>query len=708
MRRRAIGLLRRLRIARALERWTRSFGDPIIRITPPRLNLASRAPTSPASRRLLRRTPHSAASAYRKGCAETRPIPMLAESREPANVQYSNTVPCADVTAGHPSPNGQSSPEHLWGATSTERDVEARGGVSLSPLSSPPSVGPSSRDGDSARRTANRRMPRRALGSLSMAPNRAKCSTGDVKLNARGLGLRATNQFGRPVPHGRRALFATRSDDHEDEDMTGSSGIPPATADIGAIRADVAADAGTRVLAFGSNSFGQLGCRCLASSGRDDESAAKEIPMWPQAPCRLGRARPFWIHAGEVEAEEGPVTCLAPPAAGAYVPFVAPLELFSLRSLRIVSAACGEAHTCLVSASGELFTCGVGQYGVLGHGCEEPRPTPTRVEGLLGIRIIGAACGWRHTCALSADGQVFSWGHGGSGQLGHGGKIHFHLPLHVQGMPGRARQVSCGWFHTAALLQCDHGSAGSEMVTALHGSLTDENAEVGNVGRYRSCDRGVDKGHPVLLTWGEGGHGQLGLGDFANRTTPTLVAALSTVALAQIECGTYHCAALTFSGQVYTWGMGVHGALGHGVYRGETIPRRVSSLHGANIIRLACGFHSLALSDRGLLYSWGQGSHGQLGHGDAHTESAPRRVGSLRGTRVVGIAAGERHSIALTTRDDVFLWGAALANGNAERRYFPTIIPSLCGRGLVFATGGAAHTILIVSPGSCPTAKSDF
>jgi alpha-tubulin suppressor-like RCC1 family protein len=126
----------------------------------------------------------------------------------------------------------------------------------------------------------------------------------------------------------------------------------------------------------------------------------------------------------------------------------------------------------------------------------------------------------------------------------------------------------------------------------------------------------------------------------------------------------------------------------------------VPELRGVRFVRVACGSHTLALADNGLLYSWGHGEHGQLGHGHRETEDAPRQVATLSGERVVGIAAGVHHSLALTDRDDIFTWGDTPANGTTQPRLFPIKLTALCGRGLAFAACGAAHTILIVAPGA--------
>lgn len=45
-----------------------------------------------------------------------------------------------------------------------------------------------------------------------------------------------------------------------------------------------------------------------------------------------------------------------------------PRLILALKSKRIRDVACGSAHSAAISSSGELFTWGLGDYGRLGHG----------------------------------------------------------------------------------------------------------------------------------------------------------------------------------------------------------------------------------------------------------------------------------------------------------------------------------------------------
>jgi E3 ubiquitin-protein ligase HERC2 len=50
----------------------------------------------------------------------------------------------------------------------------------------------------------------------------------------------------------------------------------------------------------------------------------------------------------------------------------------------VVDVACGGAHSAAITASGELYTWGKGRYGRLGHGDSDDQLKPKLVEALLG------------------------------------------------------------------------------------------------------------------------------------------------------------------------------------------------------------------------------------------------------------------------------------------------------------------------------------
>lgn len=130
------------------------------------------------------------------------------------------------------------------------------------------------------------------------------------------------------------------------------------------------------------------------------------------------------------------------------------------------------------------------------------------------------------------------------------------------------------------------------------------------------------------------------------------------------------------------------------------MPRRVASLSGLRVVRVACGGHSLAITSDGSLFSWGNGKHGQLGHGSFELECSPRRIAAFDGIRVLGIACGDFHSLALTEHERVYTWGSGafgeLGQGSVSHHPLPRSIASLDGIGLIHAACGASHTVFLV------------
>ena len=70
--------------------------------------------------------------------------------------------------------------------------------------------------------------------------------------------------------------------------------------------------------------------------------------------------------------------------------------------------------------------------------------------------------------------------------------------------------------------------------------------------------------------------------------------------------------------------------------------------------------HCLALTNQGDLYAWGSGKYGQLGVGVGTDKEAcrpsPTLVKALRKHRIVGCAAGEKHSVAFNDQNDLWTW----------------------------------------------------
>src|ERR1700722_9710317 len=151
---------------------------------------------------------------------------------------------------------------------------------------------------------------------------------------------------------------------------------------------------------------------------------------------------------------------------------------------------------------------------------------------------------------------------------------------------------------------------------------------------------------------------QLGLGPGTlERKNPALIKSLEGYNVLSIASGALHNAIVMEGGQVWTWGCNDDCALGR--VTDEWLPGCVTAggIDRARITSVVCGdSHTLALDSDGQLWSWGtyKDSKGVIGYDAANERQAvPARVRTLS-RRVIGIASGENHDLAVTDAGEVF------------------------------------------------------
>ena len=145
-----------------------------------------------------------------------------------------------------------------------------------------------------------------------------------------------------------------------------------------------------------------------------------------------------------------------------------------------------------------------------------------------------------------------------------------------------------------------------------------------------------------------------------------------------ITAGDYHSVALSDEGAVWTWGDNGVGQLGDGATANRNAPVRVNSLRDVFAVA-GGGSHTLALTGDGRVWAWGDNSSGQLGDGTFLSRTQPVPVFGL--TESVAISAGYSHSLALKKDGTVWAWGdnssGQLGNGTTEPSNIPAQVPEL-------------------------------
>jgi alpha-tubulin suppressor-like RCC1 family protein len=218
-------------------------------------------------------------------------------------------------------------------------------------------------------------------------------------------------------------------------------------------------------------------------------------------------------------------------------------------------------------------------------------------------------------------------------------------------------------------------------------------------------------GHSLMLKtdgtlWvtGSNASGQLGT-DYPNQhATPTQI--LSSVTA--VAAGPNFSLAVQ-NGSVLAWGDNTYGQLGDGTTTRRTAPVTVSGL--SNVVAVAAGqYHSLAVTSTGAVYAWGYNVYGQVGDGTTTQRNAPvpvQTTGTISGhdlTGVKAIAAGYWHSFVLKTDGSIWGWGyngyGQLGDGTPTTRLNPVQATGLAGYLAIASESGAQHSLALGPDGT--------
>ena len=97
-----------------------------------------------------------------------------------------------------------------------------------------------------------------------------------------------------------------------------------------------------------------------------------------------------------------------------------PKKVEALAGQRVLAVSAGGAHNLALTADGAVWSWGDGGLGTLGHGDQQSLALPEKLEAFAGQRVVAVSAGEYHCLSITADSNVFTWGQGGHGCLGHG------------------------------------------------------------------------------------------------------------------------------------------------------------------------------------------------------------------------------------------------------------------------------------------------
>ncbi len=314
-----------------------------------------------------------------------------------------------------------------------------------------------------------------------------------------------------------------------------------------------------------------------------------------------------------------------------------------LKDKVFLNISAGGYHACAIDKERKVYCWG--SVGLLGSSESENQnvhESEVDMTGVLKGKIVkSVSTGGLHTCVLDVEGKMFCWGKGNFGQLGNNTLTTIsHIPVEVDmsGNSGNIRfsQINSGYEHTCAITE-----AGKE-----------------------------------IYCWGRNYDGQLGDGTVDYKIRPEKVKFGNLdddVIFKAVSASVVHTCAIDNKNRVYCWGK-IEGFFSNSEEI-QAIPVKIDLNklpEGGNLISIVTGTtHNCVLDDMGEVYCWGINVHGVLGTGSFDDNYVPDKVifeSSLKDKKVVSISSGTDYTCAVDSAGKAYCWGnnakGVLGNGN--------------------------------------------
>lgn len=215
-----------------------------------------------------------------------------------------------------------------------------------------------------------------------------------------------------------------------------------------------------------------------------------------------------------------------------------------------------------------------------------------------------------------------------------------------------------------------------------------------------------------IFSWGSGTNYQLGTGNAHIQKLPCKVDALQGSSIKLISASKFHSVAVTGRGELYTWGFGRGGRLGHpefDIHSGQAAvitPRQVILGLGSRRVKAvaAAKHHTVIATESGEVFTWGSNREGQLGYASVDTQPTPRRVSSLK-SKIVAVAAANKHSAAVSETGEIFTWGCnkegqlGYGTSNSGSNNTPRLVEYLKGKFFTTVVAAKYHTVVLGADG---------
>ena len=318
-----------------------------------------------------------------------------------------------------------------------------------------------------------------------------------------------------------------------------------------------------------------------------------------------------------------------------------------------------------ISYSGvaSLFIWGKDTNGSLGQNSQVDYSSPVQIPGTTWQYMGHASSSTNdtdHAFAIKTDGTLWTWGSGGTGQLGQNNRTSYSSPIQIPGSNWGSYAEVVG--QSSFAIKTDgtlwawgkndsgYGRLGLNNKTNYSSPAQIPGTTWHKIETYSICSMAT-RTDGTLWSWGYGGYGRLGLNANTNYSSPKQVP--GTTWGTSMSGGGNSAGAVKTDGTLWMWGYNNYGQVGQDNTTAYSSPRQVP---GTTWSKISCQTNStIALKTDGTLWAWGYNDNGNLGLNNRTKYSSPVQI---PGTTWSNLVSTSQSTIAVKTDNTMWSWGS--------------------------------------------------